>query len=129
METIVIGQDYKIKQIENTQRQINYLLNIGLERVTLEEMQNMLSDIGLKLDLNINGYLNLYYNTNNANKYYEATTSPLDSKKISAYNTNSEFYNKHLTGFRTTEAETLYKLRINYFCTYKKGSIEYILSF
>ena len=134
METIVIGKNYAEIEKYNTQKEIERLLSTGVKQVTLENMQNMLSEIGLTLDLNTNGYLYLYYNTSNENKYYQATTSPLDNKKISVYNINSEFYNKHLKDYKglntkTEYAQRLYELRMYYFCTIKKRNIEYILSF
>ena len=129
MKTIEIGKDYKITMIENTQKQIENLIQSGVERVNLHDMQTMLAQIGLTLDLNENGYLYLYYNTSNENHYYEATTSPLDFRKISAYNINSDFYNKYLRGYESAHGDALRKIRNNYFCTYTKRGIEYILSF
>ncbi len=129
METIQIGNDYKAEMIENTQKQIERLIQSGIERVSLHDIQTMLAQIGLTLDLNENGYLYTYYNTSNEHRYYQATTSPLDFRKISAYNVNSDFYNKYLRGYESAHGDALRKIRKNYFCTYKKRSIEYILSF
>ena len=132
MQTIQIGVDFKEVQRKNTEAEIKRMIDSGVEQISIEEMNQKLSAIGLTLDLNENSYLYLYYNTSNENSYLEATTSPLDSKKISAYNTNSEFYNKHLKGdvkFYTSTGEELRKLRMNYLCTYTKRNQTYILSF
>jgi hypothetical protein len=123
---------YKEQQRLNTQKEIENILAYGCERISLEDMQNRLSKIGLTLDLNPNGLLLAYYNTSNDSHFFCATTSPLDKDKISAYNIKSEFYNKHLKGeefVRDEYAQELHKLRTDYFCTYTKRGIEYILSF
>jgi hypothetical protein len=132
MEVIQIGVDFKEVQRKNTEAEIKRMINSGIEQISIEDMQQKLATIGLTLDLNENSYLYLYYNTSNENSYLEATTSPIDNKKISAYNTNSEFYNKHLRGdikFYTPMGEALQKMRNNYFCTFTKRKQTYILSF
>ena len=129
MQTIQIGVDYKEIQRKNTEAEIKRLIEYGIEEISLEDMKAKLMEIGLTLDLNENSYLNLYYNTSNENSYLEATTTPLDSKKISVYNVNSEFYNKHLKGGNTSTGDKLQKLRMNYLCTYTKRKQTYILSF
>ncbi len=132
MNIIQIGVDFKEVQRKNTEMQRQRLIECGVEQISLEEMKQKLFEIGLTLDLNENSYLNLYYNTLNEHSYLEATTSPIDSKKISAYNVDGEFYNKHLQGdtrFYTPTGETLRKLRMNYFCLYSKKNQTYILSF
>jgi hypothetical protein len=132
MNIIQIGVDFKEVQRIQTEKEIQKLIESGLEQISIEEMQSRLSEIGLTLDLNENSYLNLYYSTSNENSYLQATTSPIDSKKISAYNSNSDFYNKHLKGgemLKTHEGHMLYDLRTNYFCTYTKRHQTYILSF
>lgn len=127
------GVDFKEVQRKNTEAEIKRMIDSGVELINIEEMQNKLATIGLTLDLNENSYLYLYYNTSNENSYLEATTSPIDNKKIIAYNTNSEFYNKHLKGdsrFYTETGRMLQEgIRNNYFCTYKKRAQTYILSF
>jgi uncharacterized protein YnzC (UPF0291/DUF896 family) len=131
-QTINFKKSYLETQFENTEKQIQRLIDTGVEFIPLSEMDEKLLQIGLKLDLNENGYLNLYYNTSNENHYLEATTSPIDNKKISAYNVNGDFYNKHLKGndiITTHEARELKKLRNDYFTTYKKRGKTYILSF
>jgi len=102
------------------------------ERVSLENMETMLQEIGLKLDLNPNNYALYYFNDMNDTHYYEMTTQPLDSKKISAYNVMSEFYQKHLRGDVKLHSEIgsrLSTLRRDYFTTIMKNKIEYIVSF
>ena len=125
---INLALDYKAQQIENTESEIKRICEYR-EYVEFEDMQNMLSQIGLKLDMNVNSYANYYYNNLNENHYYEITTQPIDKKKISAYNTESEFYNKYLKGSHSGHGYTLDKLRNKYFTTIVKRGIKYIVSF
>jgi hypothetical protein len=127
-QMINLALDYKAQQIENTEAEIKRICDYA-EYVEFEEMQNMLSQIGLKLDMNINSYANYYYNNLNENHFFEMTTSPIDNKKISAYNVDSEFYIKYLNGGRCGHGDTLYKLRNKYFTTIVKNRIKYIVSF
>jgi hypothetical protein len=120
--------DYKAQQVKNTEEEIKRISEYA-EYVEFNEMQNMLSQIGLKLDMNINSYANYYYNNLNEHHCYEVTTQPIDAKKISAYNTESEFYNKYLKGSHSGHGYTLDKLRNNYFTTIVKRGIKYIVSF
>jgi hypothetical protein len=129
---IQLGKDYRLIQQENTEKQILNLIDSGIELISIEDMQNKLSEIGLKLDLNENNYLNLYYNDYNINKFYEATTQPIDKKGVSAYNIRSEFYNLHINSdiiFYTEIGKKLKELREKYFCILTKRKIKYILSF
>jgi len=115
----------------STQKYIKEMENYA-ERVSLENMETMLQEIGLKLDLNPNNYALYYFNDMNDTHYYEMTTQPLDSKKISAYNVMSEFYQKHLRGDVKLHSEIgsrLSTLRRDYFTTIMKNKIEYIVSF
>jgi hypothetical protein len=129
MQTIIIGKDFSEIQKLNTEAEISRLIQSGYTLITLGEMQQKLNEIGLKLDMNENSYLYLYYNTYNETHYLNATTSPIDDKKISAYNVNGDFYNKYLKGSHTDKGLILDKLRSNYFCTYTKKNKTYILSF
>ena len=129
---IQLGKDYRLIQQENTEKQILNLIDSGIELISIEDMQNKLSEIGLKLDLNENNFLNLYYNDYNINKFYEATTQPIDKIKLSAYNIRSEFYNLHISSdivFYSEIGEKLKELREKYFCILNKRKIKYILSF
>jgi hypothetical protein len=125
---IDLSINYKGKQIKNTHEEINRMCNYA-EHITFEDMQNRLNEIGLKLDLNTNSYANYYYNDYNENHYFELNTSPIDSKKLSAYNTNSDFYNKYLRGTHTGKGIELDKLRNKFFTTIIKNKKIYIVSF
>jgi hypothetical protein len=127
-QMINLALDYKAQQIENTEAEIKRICDYA-EYVEFEEMQNMLSQIGLKLDMNVNSYANYYYNNLNENHFFEMTTSPIDKKKISAYNVDSEFYNKYLKGTHSEKGHILDKLRNKYFTTIVKNKIKYIVSF
>ena len=132
VQTLNIGQSYRLTQIKNTEAEIARFVDLGIELIELDDMQAKLAGIGLKLDLSEKSYLNLYYNTSNENHYFEATTSPIDNKRLSAYNVNSEFYNKHLKGddmLKTPQGLQLQKLRQDYFCLYQKRGVKYIISF
>jgi len=128
MQTIDLSVDYRSKQIENTEAEIKRICDYA-EYIEFEDMQARLSEIGLKLDLNVNSYALYYYNTSNENHYFELTTSPIDKKKLSAYNVNSEFYNKYLKGNHSGNGHTLDTLRNKYFTTIVKNRIKYIVSF
>jgi hypothetical protein len=130
-QQIIIGQDYKAIQVKNTDKEIIRLQNEGIERITLDDMKGRLLEIGLTLDLNKNSYFHPYYSTLNPGRNcFEATTSPIDNKKISAYNTQSAWYWENLKGdFKSEKGRKLYELRNKYFCTIKVNRIEHILSF
>ena len=120
----------KSQEVENTQKEIHLMQAIDcITYIDLKEIEQSLANIGLKLDLDEKSYLLLYYNTSNERHYYQATTSPKDSKEISAYNVNSDFYNTHLKGERTNTGKILDDLRKNCFTTIRKRGIDYILSF
>ena len=128
MQTINLKLDYRLQQKINTEKEIERM-RICCEQISIDDMHVLLAEIGLKLDMNENSYALYYYNTSNADHYYQMTTCPLDKKKVSIYNVNSDFYNKYLKGWETEHAITLKKLRMDYFCTVKKRGIEYIVSF
>lgn len=123
--------DYKVQQVLNTNAEIKRMEEYA-ERISLDDMQLLLKEIGLKLDLNENSYALYYYNNYNEHYFYQMCTSPIDDKKISAYNINSDFYNKHLKGdskFHSEMGRKLDKLRQDYFTTIVRRGIEYIISF
>jgi hypothetical protein len=128
MQTIDLSIDYKEKQVLNTNAEINRMQDYA-EYIPFEDMQRRLNEIGLKLDMNVNSYALYYYNSSNYNHYFEVTTTPIDNKKLSAYNVGSEFYNKYLKGTHTGKGLELDKLRNKYFTTIVKRGINYIVSF
>jgi oligoribonuclease NrnB/cAMP/cGMP phosphodiesterase (DHH superfamily) len=128
MQTIDLSIDYKSKQVLNTNAEIKRMLEYA-EHIPFEDMQARLIEIGLKLDTNVNSYALYYYNTSNKNHYFQMTTSPIDNKKLSAYNVGSEFYNRYLKGMHTSNGIELDKLRNNYFTTIVKSGKTYIVSF
>jgi hypothetical protein len=128
MQTINLKVDYRLQQRINTEKEIERM-QLFCERISIDEMHSLLAEIGLKLDMNENSHALYYYNTSNAEHYYQMTTCPLDKKKVSVYNVNSDFYHKYLKGWETKHAITLKRLRMDYFCTVKKRGIEYIVSF
>lgn len=128
MQTINLKLDYRIQQVINTEKHIERKQEYS-ERISIDEMNVLLAEIGLKLDMNENSYALYSYNAYNADHYYEMTTHPIDKKKVSAYNVNSDFYQKYLNGWETEHGITLKKLRMDYFCTVKRRGIEYIVSF
>lgn len=46
---IQLGKDYRLIQQENTEKQILNLIDSGIELISIEDMQNKLSEIGKKL--------------------------------------------------------------------------------
>lgn len=131
-QTFNPSKDYRADQVKKTEKEIQRMQNAGIEKISVEDMQALLSEIGLKLDLRESGYLYPYFNTGNENHFYEATTSPIDRTGHSAYNVNGEFYQKHMRGdikFRSATGRKLDELRDQYFCTYIIRRIEYIISF
>lgn len=128
MQTIDLSINYKSKQIENTEAEIKRMCDYA-EYIEFEDMQSRLTEIGLKLDMNVNSYALYSYNTANDNHYFELTTSPIDKDKLSAYNVNSAFYNKYLRGTHSGHGYTLDELRNKYFTTIVKNRIKYIVSF
>jgi hypothetical protein len=128
MQTINLSIDYKAQQRNNTELEIKRMLQFA-EHINFEDMQKRLNEIGLKLDMNVNSYALFYYNTSNENHYHILTTSPIDNKKISVYNTGSEFYNRYLKGMHTGIGIELDRLRNDYFTTFIKNKVRYIVSF
>jgi len=128
MQTVNLKIDYKVQMQINTEEEIKRMLDYA-EYIPFEEMQKRLIEIDLKLDMNVNSYALYYYNTSNENHYFLLTTCPIDNKKISAYNVDSEFYNKYLRGTHTGKGLELDKLRNDFFTTIVKGGKTYIVSF
>lgn len=52
MRTIKIGVDYKEQQRINTEAEIKRMEESGAQRVSIEDIDVLLAEIGLKLDLN-----------------------------------------------------------------------------
>jgi len=128
---MIVEYNFNAQQAQNTEAEIKKMQEFA-ELIPLDEMQKRLGDLGLKLDLNPNGYLLTYYNTSNEYHYLQATTQPIDKKKVSAFNANSDFYQKNYSGdrrFETEAARKLKALRVDFFTVITVKKKVYILSF
>ena len=129
---MIVEYNFNAQQAQNTEAEIKKMQEFA-ELIPLDEMQKRLGELGLKLDLNPNGYLLTYYDTSNEYHYLQATTQPLDKKKVSAFNVNSDFYQQNYSGDRrfeiTEAAQKLKALRMDYFTIITVKKKVYILSF
>ena len=128
---MIVEYNFNAQQAQNTEAEIKKMQEFA-ELIPLDEMQKRLGDLGLKLDLNPNGYLLTYYNTSNECHYLQATTQPIDKKKVSVFNVNSDFYQQNYSGdrrFETEAAQKLKALRVDCFTVITVKRKVYILSF
>lgn len=128
---MIVEYNFNAQQAQNTEAEIKKMQEFA-ELIPLDEMQKRLGELGLKLDLNPNGYLLTYYNTSNECHYLQATTQPIDKKKVSVFNVNSDFYQQNYSGdrrFETGAAQKLKALRVDYFTVITVKKKVYILSF
>jgi hypothetical protein len=112
-------------QLKETEKEIQCNIDEGAVMVSLDRYKNIFAKYGLTIDLDKKNYLLTYFNTSNSQNYLCATSSFLDSKKISWASTESEWYKEHvIKGRRETQIYKEFKQdRLKYFTTLRSGHI------
>lgn len=107
---------------ESTKKEVSRLLELGVIKVSLEELKSFYNEIGLTICMDEKNYLLKYVNSSNKNTYLEATTSALDSNNICCFNIDGVWYKDNVLK-QTEKYMRLKEIRNTYFCVLKSNHI------